>query len=85
MLFVTSCAPVQGSLIHQMDRYKCNTLHAYILMEPSYILMKEEVYDIIWIGRKLSANPYIATPPNTFLLFLQILGFVVKRKEGVSL
>ena len=54
-------------------------------MEHSYILMKEEVYDIIWIGRKLSANPYIATPPNTFFSLLQILGFVAKRKEGVWL
>ena len=64
-----SCARVFNS----SDGYKCNTLHAYILMELSYILMKEEVY--IWIGRKLSANPYIATP--------QILGFVAKTKEGV--
>ena len=51
------------------------------LMEPSYILMKEEVYDIIWIGRKLSANPYIATPPDTFFSLLQILGFVYSKKK----
>ena len=63
-----SCARVFNS----SDGYKCNT-YMLILMELSYILMKEEVY--IWIGRKLSANPYIATP--------QILGFVAKTKEGV--
>ena len=61
---------VQGSLIHQMY---INVTHMLILMELSYILMKEEVY--IWIGRKLSANPHIATP--------QILGFVARTKEGV--
>ena len=50
-------------------------------MEPSYILMKEEVYDIIWIGRKLSANPYIATPPNTVFLFVTNPRICYKKKR----
>ena len=45
------------------------------------ILMKEEVYDIIRICRKLSANPYIATPPNIFLLFVTNPRICSKKKK----